>query len=123
MSAEKVALLTGSLAEQRLVRMADELRGDALDPVVVNVGVKVAALMTAEIVERRLKLPDAVDRAIMPGRFRGDLARLSERFGVPFERGPEELADLPGFFGRGGLEPDLSRHDCIIFAEIVDATT
>ncbi|GLK69150.1 DUF6513 domain-containing protein [Hansschlegelia plantiphila] len=123
MSAEKVALLTGSLAEQRLVRMANELRGDALDPVVVNVGVKVAALMTAEIVERRLKLPDAVDRAIMPGRFRGDLARLSERFGVPFERGPEELADLPGFFGRGGLEPDLSRHDCIIFAEIVDATT
>jgi dihydropteroate synthase len=123
MSAERVALLTGSLAAERLERMAEDLRGESLDPVVVNVGVKVAALMTAEIVERRVTLPDAVARAVMPGRFRGDLSRLSEKFGVPFERGPEELADLPAFFGRGGLEPDLSRHDCQIFAEIVDATT
>ncbi|MET0314937.1 MAG: DUF6513 domain-containing protein, partial [Hansschlegelia sp.] len=122
MSAEKVALLTGSLAEARLERLAGELRSEALDPVVVNVGVKVAALMTAEIVERRVTLPEATDRAILPGRFRGDLARLSARFGVPFERGPEELADLAAFFGQGGLEPDLSRHDCLIFAEIVDAT-
>lgn len=122
MSAEKVALITGSLAEPRLARLADELRGETLDPVVVNVGVKVAALMTVEILDRRLKLPDAVGRAILPGRFRGDLLRLEDRFGVPFERGPEELADLPQFFGRGGLEPDLSRHDCLIFAEIVDAT-
>ncbi|MGA0531164.1 DUF6513 domain-containing protein [Hansschlegelia sp. KR7-227] len=122
MSAEKVALITGSLAETRLTRLADELRGETLDPVVLNVGVKVAALMTAEIVERRLTLPESVVRAVMPGRFRGDLDRLQAHFGVPFERGPEELADLPGFFGRGGLEPDLSRHDCLIFAEIVDAT-
>lgn len=123
MSAEKVALITGSLAEPRLERLAEELRGEALDPVVVNVGVKVAALMTVEILDRRLKLPDDVGRAILPGRFRGDLDRLKERFGVAFERGPEELADLPQFFGRGSLEPDLSRHDCLIFAEIVDATT
>jgi dihydropteroate synthase len=121
-SAEKIALITGSLAEARLVRLADELRSDSLDPVVVNVGVKVAALMTAEILDRRLKLPEAVGRAILPGRFRGDLERLQGRFGVTFERGPEELADLPQFFGRGGREPDLSRHDCTIFAEIVDAT-
>ncbi len=123
MSAEKVALITGSLAEARLERLADELRSDALDPVVVNVGVKVAALMTTEILDRRLKLPDAVGRAVLPGRFRGDLEKLADRFGVTFERGPEELADLPQFFGRGGVEPDLSRHDCAIFAEIVDATT
>ena len=120
---EKVALITGSLAEARLQRLADELRSDALDPVVVNVGVKVAALMTGDILDRRLKLPNEVERAILPGRFRGDLDRLADRFGVKFERGPEELADLPQFFGRGGVEPDLSRHDCRIFAEIVDATT
>lgn len=120
---EKVALITGSLAEARLQRLAEELKSDALEPIVVNVGVKVAALMTTDILDRRLKLPEAVGRAILPGRFRGDLERLAERFGVKFERGPEELADLPQFFGRGGLEPDLSRHDCLIFAEIVDATT
>lgn len=123
MSAEKVALITGSLAEARLARLADELRSEALEPIVVNVGVKVAALMTAEILDRRLSLPEDVVRAILPGRFRGDLQRLADRFGVKFERGPEELADLPQFFGRGGVEPDLSRHDCMIFAEIVDATT
>lgn len=122
MSAETVALVTGSLAEARLARLVGELRSETLNPQVVNVGVKVAALMTAEIIERRLKLPEATDRAIVPGRFRGDLERLSAHFGVPFERGPEELADLPAFFGRGGLEPDLSRHACTIFAEIVDAT-
>ncbi|WP_020178603.1 DUF6513 domain-containing protein [Methylopila sp. M107] len=123
MSAETVALITGSLAEARLQKLADELRSDALDPVVVNVGVKVAALMTTDILDRRLKLPETVGRAILPGRFRGDLEKLADRFGVKFERGPEELADLPQFFGRGGVEPDLSRHDCTIFAEIVDATT
>jgi dihydropteroate synthase-like protein len=46
---------------------------------------------------------------------------VSGHFGVPFERGPEELKDLPQFFGRGGKPPDLSRYDVRIFAEIVDA--
>jgi dihydropteroate synthase len=40
---------------------------------------------------------------------------------VAFEHGPEELADLPAYLGRGGAAPDLSRHDVRIFAEIVDA--
>jgi dihydropteroate synthase len=120
---ERVALVTGSLAEDRLVKLAGQLRGEALDPQVVNAGVKVAALLTADILERKLKLPENVERAVLPGRFRGDLDRLSSHFGVPFVRGPEELADLPAFFGRGGVEPDLSRHDVTIFAEIVDATT
>jgi dihydropteroate synthase-like protein len=41
---------------------------------------------------------------------------------VRFERGPEELKDLPAFFGRHGRGLDLSRHDMRIFAEIVDAS-
>jgi dihydropteroate synthase-like protein len=58
----------------------------------------------------------------MPGRFRGDLERLSDFFGTRFERGPDELADLPAFFGRKTKAADLTRHDVTIFAEIVDAT-
>jgi len=46
---------------------------------------------------------------------------LSAHFGVLFERGPEELRDLPEYFGHGGRPPDLSRHAVCIFAEIVDA--
>ncbi|MFG1357760.1 DUF6513 domain-containing protein [Xanthobacter pseudotagetidis] len=119
--AERVVLLTGSLAEPRIARIADAISDSVLQPVVLNIGVKVAALMTTQIVERRLALPAGTDRVLMPGRFRGDLDRLSERFGVPFERGPEEAADIPAFFGRGGKAPDLSRQDVTIFAEIVDA--
>jgi hypothetical protein len=120
--AERVVLVTGSLAEQRLRRISEELIGAELDIVISNVGVKVAALMTTEIVERRLKLPAVADRVIMPGRFRGDLDRLSDYFGTRFERGPDELADLPEFFGHARRAADLSRHDVLIFAEIVDAT-
>ncbi|MBB3769856.1 hypothetical protein FHS55_000442 [Angulomicrobium tetraedrale] len=119
---EKIALVTGSLAEPRLTRIAGEIADASLDPVVVNVGVKVAALMTAEIVERRLKLPEGTDRVLMPGRFRGDLDRLERFFGVPFSRGPDEMADLPDYFGQQRRAVDLSKHDVTIFAEIVDAT-
>ncbi|MFG1346597.1 DUF6513 domain-containing protein [Xanthobacter autotrophicus DSM 431] len=121
--AERVALVTGSLAEPRIRRIAEEIADASLDPVVVNVGVKVAALMTADIVERRLKLPEGTDKVLMPGRFRGDLQRLAARFGLPFARGPEEAADIPSYFGRGkGRNVALDRQDVMLFAEIVDAT-
>jgi dihydropteroate synthase len=121
--AERIVLVTGSLAEPRVKRVAEDVAGEKFDPVVANIGVKVAALMTTDIVERRLKLSAPVDRVIMPGRFRGDLARLSDRFGSKFERGPDEIADLPAYLGHGDAAAvDLSRHDVKMFAEIVDAT-
>lgn len=82
---EKVVLVTGSLAEPRLKRLSGELLSNDMEIVVSNIGVKVAALMTTEIVERRLALPDITDRVIMPGRFRGDIERLSDFFGTRFE--------------------------------------
>lgn len=121
--AERIVFVTGSLAEPRVKRVAEEVAGDAIDPVVANIGVKVAALMTTDIVERRLKLPENADRVIMPGRFRGDLDRLADHFGTRFERGPDEIADLPEYLGQGSKKPiDLSQHNMTIFAEIVDAT-
>ncbi len=121
--AERIVLVTGSLAEPRVKRIADEVAGESLEPVVANIGVKVAALMTTEIVERRLKMPGKADRVIMPGRFRGDLERLSDHFGTRFERGPDEISDLPDYLGHGTKRVvDLSKHNMTIFAEIVDAT-
>ena len=52
--------------------------------------------------------PRSADRVILPGRYRGDLDRLAAHFGVPFVRGPDEIADLPVFLGRAGEPPDLS---------------
>jgi dihydropteroate synthase-like protein len=59
---------------------------------------------------------------MVPGRCRADLDRLCAEFGIPFERGPDELKDLPAYFGKGGRDLDLSRYDIRIFAEIVDAS-
>ena len=51
------------------------------------------------------------------------LTELSSEFGVPFERGPDELKDLPAFLRQARQRHvDLSRHDMRIFAEIVDAS-
>lgn len=119
---ERLLFLTGHLAYPRLERMVAGFGEAAQGWRIHNIGVKVAALMTQEIIERRLPRPVEADRVIVPGRCRADLDALSQRFGVPFERGPEEVADLPAYLGRGGAKPDLSRHDMRIFAEIVDAS-
>jgi len=61
------------------------------------------------------------DRIIVPGRCRGSLEALSQTLGLPIDRGPEELKDLPQYFGKAAQKPDLSRYSVKIFAEIVDA--
>ncbi|MEP0510164.1 MAG: DUF6513 domain-containing protein, partial [Aurantimonas coralicida] len=121
MAKETLLFLTGHLARPRLERVLTGLGETDFDWSIADIGVKVAALATGDIIERRLARPAAADRVILPGRCRADLDRLSESFGVPFQRGPDELADLPAFLGRKGTPPDLSRHDMRIFAEIVDA--
>jgi dihydropteroate synthase-like protein len=119
---EHILFLTGHLARPRLEKVLAGLDGAEFDWSIADVGVKVAALMTEAIIARRLPRPPAADRIIVPGRCRADLARLSAEFGVPFERGPEELKDLPAYFGKGGRGLDLSRRDIRIFAEIVEAS-
>jgi dihydropteroate synthase len=121
--AEKLLFLTGHLAEQRVAQTVETLGLPQGSWRVQNIGIKVAALMTEAIVRNRLKGPIGADRVILPGRCRMDLAGLSDHYGVPFERGPDEIVDLPQFFGRGGRPPDFSRHNIRIFAEIVEAPT
>ncbi|MBN9065992.1 MAG: dihydropteroate synthase [Rhizobiales bacterium] len=120
--AERLVLLTGHLAKARLEKLMTALGDTGAEWAVIDIGVKVAALMSEQIVLRRLTLPEGTDRVVLPGRFRGSLETLSAHFGVPFERGPDELADLPAYLGRPGGPPDLSRYDIRIFAEIVDAS-
>ncbi len=120
--AERLLFLTGHLAEARLNKIIAAANTESADWRVHDVGVKVAALMTEAIIERRLPRPVNADKVVLPGRCRVDLARLSAAFGVPFVRGPDELRDLPKYLGRGGAPPDLTRHDTRIFAEIVEAS-
>ncbi|MGQ0456589.1 MAG: DUF6513 domain-containing protein [Hyphomicrobium sp.] len=118
---DKLLFLTGKLAENRLKATVARVGLDENSWAVANIGIKVAALMTEAIVRNRLKGPLDATRVIVPGRSRMDLDKLGEHYGVPFVRGPDELADLPQYLGKGGKPPDFSKHDLRIFAEIIEA--
>ena len=118
---EHLLFLTGKLAYKRLQNILAEMAPAEFSYEIRNIGVSVAALMTAEMIARRLKGIKGYDRIIVPGLCRGDLAVTSEALGIPCIRGTIDLKDLPAFFGRDCKPPDLSRHDVEIFAEIVDA--
>ena len=86
-----------------------------------QLGVSVAALMTTAMIQRRLEQTYDADRIVIPGRCRGDIEALAAHLGTPVERGPEELKDLPSYFGMHTQRISLDRYDVQIFAEIVDA--
>lgn len=117
---EHFLFLTGKLAEDSLRKTLSAMQPE-FRFTVHQLGLSVAALMTTEMIMRRLKDTYGADRVILPGRFRGDTDALAKNFGIPFERGPEELKDLPQFFGKRGNPVDLSRYDILIFGEIVGA--
>jgi dihydropteroate synthase-like protein len=118
---EHILFLTGRLAEKSLVRLLESMTDVPFTWRVHELGLSVAGLMTADMIARRL--PDAMgaDRILVPGRCRGDLDAVGRSLGVPVVRGPEELADLPQFFGRQIAASDLASYDTLVFAEIVDA--
>ncbi len=118
---EHILFLTGRLAEKNLRRVLEAMQPAPFTHSVLALSLQVAGLMTTEMIQRRVSVTGGVNRVMVPGRCRGDLTALSAHFGVPFVRGPEEIKDLPRFFGREAAPIDLSRHDVRIFAEIVDA--
>ena len=117
---EHILFLTGKLAEKQLHQILEKMQPE-FSYTVHQLGIKVAALMTADMIARRLKETYNADRILVPGRCRGDLETLSKDLGIPVERGPDELKDLPLFFGQEAHKPDISRYSVKIFAEIVDA--
>ena len=143
---EHILFLTGRLAQPSLERVLANIDAAPFTWEVRELGLQVAALMTADMIRRRVGLPvvsaassvrgeggDAVadagcahsarrvDRMIVPGRCRGDVDALSQHFGVPVQRGPEEVKDLPRFFNRAAQPITLDEYEVAIFAEIVDA--
>ncbi|BBP99275.1 dihydropteroate synthase [Burkholderia sp. SFA1] len=124
---EHIVFLTGRLAQlslqQVLESIAPAASGTPFSWEVREIGLQVAGLMTADMIRRRVAIPltEGTSRMIVPGRCRGDLDALTAHYGVKVERGPEEVKDLPQFFGREARHVDLSRYETEIFAEIVDA--
>ena len=121
----RLLFLTGKLAEHSLRQILQSIQADhkqsPFEYEVRQIGVSVAALMTPPLIARRLPKVDNIDKVILPGLCQGDLAPLEAQWGVPVERGPKDLKDLPQYFGQQGKAPDLTQHSVTIFAEIVDA--
>jgi dihydropteroate synthase-like protein len=118
---EHIVFLTGHLAQPQLHKVLAGMADAPFTWEVRDVGVQVAALMTAELIRRRVPAPLQAQRMVVPGRCRGDLDALSRHYALPVQRGPEELKDLPRFFNQAVKPVDLSQRSVEIFAEIVDA--
>ena len=118
---ERILFLTGRLAHDSLCRELEGLEKRDFSYRVHELGLQVAGLMTADMIRRRLPVPEDVQRIVVPGLCGGDVEALSQVYGMPIERGPKDLKDLPEFFGTAGRTSDLSEHGVTIIAEIVDA--
>ena len=128
---EHIVFLTGRLAQPQLERVLAGIEAAPFTWEVREIGLQVAALMTADMIRRRVDAPvltlreghapQRAERIIVPGRCRGDCDALSAHYGIAVQRGPEELKDLPRYFNRAARPIDLSEYAVAIFAEIVDA--
>ena len=123
MPAERILFLTGHLAEPRLQRMLKGLGATEFEWQVLDIGVKVAALMTEAIIRRRLPRPVPADRVIVPGRCRADLDRLAGGSRRAVRRAaPTRSPTCPPSSAAAARRPTCRSTDIRIFAEIVEAS-
>jgi dihydropteroate synthase-like protein len=115
----RILLVTGTLAAEALEGIRRRFPG--IESSLAVLPITVAALMTADWLDRYLPDADGCDRVLVPGLLRGDLAPLERRLGVPVERGPKDLKDLPRFLGGEPEQEDYGDYGPRIVAEIVEA--
>lgn len=116
----RVLFVTGKLAEPALRRVLAEMQPPFAVEVAV-LGITVAALLTTPWIARYLTVPPGTDLILLPGLTEGDPALLTEQFGVPAERGPKDLRDIPRHFGQAAAARDYGAWDIEILAEINNA--
>jgi dihydropteroate synthase-like protein len=115
-----VLFVTGTLAEPALRRVVAELR-PSVEPTVAVLRITVAALMTTPWIARHLELPPDIDLVLIPGLCEGDPTILQQQFGVPVEKGPKDLREIPRYFGQSAAMVDYGRYTVEILAEINNA--
>ena len=112
--------VTGKLAEPALRRVLAEMAPPFHYDVAV-LKITVAALMTTSWIAKSLDAPADVDRVMIPGLCEGDTAVLSDKLGIPVEKGPKDLRDIPRHFGRPSEAREYGAWDIEIVAEINNA--
>ena len=118
---KNILFITGKLAEKGLRTVIDSIEKKDFTYEIRNLNVNVAALLTTDMIARRIDDVTAFDEIIIPGRVRGDLDALEKKINKKIIRGPDELKDLPIIFGAKPVKYDLSKFETSIFGEITDA--
>jgi dihydropteroate synthase len=116
----KVLFVTGRLAEPALRRVLDEM-APPFEAVVAVMKITVAALMTTPWIARFLEVPADIDLVLLPGLVEGETDMLRQRYGVAVEKGPKDLREIPGYFGRAQAAMEYGAYDIEILAEINNA--
>jgi dihydropteroate synthase len=117
---QRVLFVTGKLAEPSLRRVLAEM-APLFHYDVAVLKITVAALMTTSWIAKSLDTPPGVDLVMIPGLCEGETAVLAERLGVPVEKGPKDLRDIPRHFGRPAEAREYGAWDIEIVAEINNA--
>jgi dihydropteroate synthase-like protein len=80
--------------------------------------ITVVALATTPWIAAHCAKPAGVDRVVLPGLCNGDLDVFRQAWGpIPIEKGPEDLRDLPDYFG-AQTSAEYGAYDIEILAEI-----
>lgn len=117
----RVLFVTGKLAEPSLRRVLSEQELPFTWDVAV-MRITVAALMTTPwIAKQVIQVPDGTDLVMIPGLCEGDAAILSEHLGLPVEKGPKDLREIPQYFGRAARAANYGAWQIEILAEINNA--
>ena len=116
-----ILFITGKLAEKNIRSILDSIKDKDFTYEIRNLNINVAALLTTEMIYRRIGDVANFNKIILPGKVRGDIDELAKKLKIEIKRGPEELKDLPVMFGGDSLKHDLSKYEVHIFAEITDA--
>ena len=119
-SPRRVLFVTGKLAEPALRRTITEMGPEFAWEVAV-LKITVAALMTTPWIARFLEVPRDTDLVLIPGLCEGDPAVVSQRVGVPVEKGPKDLRQIPEYFGRAAVARTYGSYDIEIIAEVNNA--
>jgi dihydropteroate synthase-like protein len=115
-----VLFVTGRLAEPALRSTLAEM-APAFACEVAVMKITVAALMTTPWIARFLEVPADTDLVLIPGLCEGDPAVIADKAGVRVEKGPKDLRQIPGYFGRPRPAGDYGAFDIEIIAEINNA--
>jgi dihydropteroate synthase-like protein len=117
MAMPHVLFVTGKLAEPSLRRLLADLAPRAgFEYSVAVLPITVVALATTPWIARHLTLAQVFDRIVLPGLCAGDLAELAN---LPVERGPNDMRDLPEYFGSANAaRTPYGAHDIAVLAEI-----